>query len=84
MKGLFQFVRAENGERSESFFIETKELAMKLADEDCPINKEDYVLFLAPEDAEKISTAPLITVETFINMHKIHWEEDSEGEVANG
>lgn len=76
MKGLFQFVRAENGERSESFFIETQELARKLADKDSPINREDYVLFLAPEDAEKISTAPLITVETFLKMHEIHWKDD--------
>jgi len=86
MKGIFQLVSHEDGSRSESFNLTVKEMGevFKKAQEEGNLRLEDYVLMIADiTDTEnndtRISTAPLIQIKTFMELHAIEWKEEANG-----
>lgn len=83
MKATFQIIHQETGQRSKPFICEMQELAELLVKMDEGPSEKDYVLVIAREGDKEFSTAPLVTVSTFLQMHNIQWAEES-GEVANG
>lgn len=71
---IFQFICAETGKRSEPFMSNWTELGKILdlrdkEDKDIKPTDSDYILLVAVMDKEQthIPTAPLITVETYLN-----------------
>lgn len=86
MKGTFQIVSHKNGARTPAFVSDSKELAEKLdklLEEDKDLSAEDYVLLLAVHGEDEFSTAPLMMINSYLQMHDINFQPEEEL-AANG
>lgn len=86
MKFLYQLIDHETGSRSKPFMGDWDEMAQAFKEHKEKIDSEDYILLVAtinedsPEEQMQIPTAPIITVQTFLDMYAAKPQK----ETANG